>query len=343
MPEPVVSVVMPVYNAERHLRQAVESILKQTYRDFEFVIVDDGSTDGSSAILDEYEKTDSRVRLYKQDNHGLVFTLNRVCGLARGEYIARMDADDICFPTRLEEQVEFMTRNPRIGILGTWAEAIDEAGTLCYYMKPPTTPETIRWSMVFTNPVVHSSVMMRRTIGESLDFYRPETFIPEDFFLWMRALQMTQLTNLPRVLLKYRIMPQGFTAKHLEVTQPNAARLIQQEIAKRLNTEVSIDVARNIWEMAILQRYESISEIRAVDTLIEQLYLMENQRVSLSDSDLRFIRNDVAVKFRRLAKAAFKRSTWYAMKLGFKAIKLEPLLALRAMCRIVLGQSRIQS
>src|SRR5918996_2481069 len=114
---PKVSVVMPAYNAAVYLDEAVTSILNQTFREFEFIVINDGSTDDTVSILDKYEKSDSRIRVYHQENQGMIAALNRGCRLARGKYIARMDADDISLPRRFERQLEFMEGHPQIGIL----------------------------------------------------------------------------------------------------------------------------------------------------------------------------------------------------------------------------------
>src|SRR6266480_6486765 len=123
---PPISVVMPVYNSAGVVAEAVESILQQTFRDFEFIIVDDGSTDDTGEILHEYAQLDKRIRLYSQENSGLIEALNRYCRVAAGKYIARMDADDISLPARLEKQFRFMETHPEVGVLGTWIQDVDE-------------------------------------------------------------------------------------------------------------------------------------------------------------------------------------------------------------------------
>ena len=137
---PKISVVMPAYNAAEYLDEAIRSILNQTFRDFEFIIINDGSTDDSISILDKQQKLDSRIRVYHQENQGMIAALNRGCRLARGKYIARMDADDISLPGRLEKQLKYMERHPQIGILGTWIYSIDKNGfeksSLASFYKP---------------------------------------------------------------------------------------------------------------------------------------------------------------------------------------------------------------
>ena len=128
MSSPIVSVVMSVLNGERFLREAVESILDQSLREFEFIIINDGSTDFSGSILDSYQHKDPRLRVVHQENMGLVESLNRGCGLARGKYIARMDADDIAIQDRLRWQADFMETHPEVGVVGGAVEVIDTTG-----------------------------------------------------------------------------------------------------------------------------------------------------------------------------------------------------------------------
>src|SRR5947209_7771425 len=157
---PRLSVVMPVYNAASVVREAIESILNQTFSDFEFIIVDDGSTDDSGKILREYAGRDDRIRLYTQENHGLVASLNRYCRLANGRYIARMDADDISLPRRFEKQFHFLEAHPEVGILGTWIQDIDENGAPRTAWPVPTDPAVIQWFLMFGNCIAHPSVMV---------------------------------------------------------------------------------------------------------------------------------------------------------------------------------------
>jgi glycosyltransferase involved in cell wall biosynthesis len=144
---PRISVVMSVYNGEKYLRQAIESILQQTYTDFEFIIIDDGSTDSSREIIQSYD--DKRIRLViNEQNIGLTKSLNKGIRLAKGEFIARMDADDISLPQRFEKQVAYLDSHPEVGVLGTYANIIDHRGKIINNIIFPTEHETILWTML---------------------------------------------------------------------------------------------------------------------------------------------------------------------------------------------------
>ncbi len=201
---PVVSVVLPVYNCPRYVGQAIESVLEQTYADFELIVIDDGSTDETPDVLRRYE--DSRIRLITQANRGLATTLNRGIELARGRYIARQDQDDICFPDRLARQVTFLDANPACALLGTWAEIwIEDAKTDRAHRHPSDNP-TLQFELLLNNPFVHSSVMLRRAAlaevgGYSTDHGRQP---PEDYELWSRIARQFEVANIPEILHAYR-------------------------------------------------------------------------------------------------------------------------------------------
>lgn len=207
---PRVSVLMAAFNAERTLVEAVDSILKQTFADFEFIVVDDGSTDATGAILDTYQ--DARLRIIRQaTNQGLVAALNSGLEQARGHYVARMDADDISLPERLRRQVEWLDRHPEVAVLATNAIRLDGAGCPIEVMSTPfRSPEVVgRRLAAGLCPLIHSSVMARRQILQSLGGYRAQFRHAEDFDLWLRVLQSSQVYVLPEVLHLYRSNTDG--------------------------------------------------------------------------------------------------------------------------------------
>jgi hypothetical protein len=204
MSTPAVSVVMSVYNGGRHLPNAIESILNQSFNDFEFIIIDDGSTDDSPEALTYYSKRDSRVNVLRHDNRGLIDSLNRGCSLARGEYIARMDADDVAVTDRLLWQMQFMIANPRVAVLGGAAQFINDHGTILCNAQYPCDNKTIQSTLLHTNVFWHPAVLMRKA-----DFHRAGGYRriqdAEDYDLWLRMAEYGEMANLPQVILKYRV------------------------------------------------------------------------------------------------------------------------------------------
>jgi len=201
---PTLTVLMPVYNGEKYLRESIESILEQTFTDFDFLIVDDGSTDNSALIINSYN--DTRIKYLKNEkNLGIVHSLNRGLDLATGDYIARMDCDDISLPNRLEKQVLFMEGNPDIGISGTWVQIFGEQSNNAVW-KYPYDPKEISYALLFNSVLAHPSVIIRMSFLKNYGLrYDPEYIYAEDYNLWVVADNYFKLANIPEVLLKYRL------------------------------------------------------------------------------------------------------------------------------------------
>lgn len=221
--QPKVTVLMPVYNGAPYLAEAIQSVLQQTFTDFEFLIIDDGSTDNSAAVIQKFH--DTRIRLFQNStNLGLVASLNMGIKLAHGEFIARMDADDVCLPERLALQVAFMKAHREIGICGTWVEVIGEqSGQILRY---PTDPDAIKCAHLFGPALAHPTVMLRsKLLNETKLLYDPSYKHAEDFELWVRAAECTSLANIGKVLLYYRLNPQQVSKRHSEEQNFTAERV----------------------------------------------------------------------------------------------------------------------
>ncbi len=207
MKVPIVSVVMSVFNGERFLRDAVKSILEQSFREFEFIVVDDGSNDASGSILDSYATLDSRVVVHHQENKGLIESLNYACKRARGKYIARMDADDIAVRDRFLWQVAFLDAHPEVGVLGGAAEFINADGAPLGELSLPTDHRKISAALLHDCVILHPSVLVRKDVFLAAGGYRRVMVDAEDYDLWLRLAEQTQLANLNDVVLKRRHHP----------------------------------------------------------------------------------------------------------------------------------------
>jgi glycosyltransferase involved in cell wall biosynthesis len=316
---PTVSVVMPAFNAAEFLDEAVCSILDQTFRDFEFIIVDDGSSDNTAVILQKYVNADSRVKIIRQANEGMIPALNRGCRLAHGRFIARMDADDISLPQRIERQVEFLERHPEIGILGTWARRIDETGSIVGDWCLSPNPKVLKWSHFFHVCVIHPTVMMRREVLEKLNFYRPDATHAEDRDLWLRASAITEFSNVPEILLKFRIWGKSTSRRLGREYRETQTKLLALFISEFLKSDVSIEAAARLQGM----RLESLGDIRSTVELLERLYhtfLMEN---SLSSDEHKEISWLAAKKIGYLALRALRFSGLEFLSLFNRALKLD--------------------
>lgn len=201
---PKITVLMPVYNGEKYLREAIESILNQSYANFEFLIIDDASVDKSAEVIKSFG--DSRIRYLRNDqNLGLIGTLNRGLVVAKGEYIARMDQDDISLPERFAKQVAFLDRCPDVGVLGTAVQMIDSGGTLIdSALVFPDSPNCIEWSMYFFCPIAHPTVLMRKDVAMKVGGYSAVAVHAEDYDFWVRLSKVTRFSNLVETLLKLR-------------------------------------------------------------------------------------------------------------------------------------------
>lgn len=213
MSVPTVSVVMSVFNGQRFLCEAIDSILDQSFRDFELIVIDDGSTDGSVGILDSYQETDARVTVYHQSNKGLISSLNRGCDLARGKYVARMDADDVVIRFRLQYQVAFLEANPEVAVVGGAVEIINLAGGFVKTLSFPSRNCEIRSALLDWCPFIHPAVLIRRESLLSVGGYRQAVLDAEDYDLWLRMSERFHLANLAVVVLRYRVHPSQVSAR----------------------------------------------------------------------------------------------------------------------------------
>jgi glycosyltransferase involved in cell wall biosynthesis len=202
---PAVSVLMPVYNAGRFLAPAIESVLAQTLADFELIAINDGSTDGSCAVLQEFAARDARIRVVAQDNQGIVASLNRALALARAPLIARMDADDIARPDRFAKQVAFLQRYPEIAAVSGAMDVIDENGAYLRTDTFPTLPEAVARELDHRSCVCHPAAMVRTAVMRAVGGYRRIVQYAEDYDLWLRVAEVGGIANLPDVLLSYRL------------------------------------------------------------------------------------------------------------------------------------------
>jgi glycosyl transferase family 2 len=202
---PAVSVVMSVFNGERFVSEAIDSILAQTYRDFEFIIIDDGSTDRTPEILANYGRRDGRISVHRRANQGRCLSLNAGINIANGKYIARMDADDISLPDRLEEQIRFMDAHPEVGLLGGAFKLIGASGRVLRTIGFPSKDSEIRSAMLSCNPFAHPTVVIRKDVVTASGGYRRALLDADDYDLWLRVSERSRLANLEKCVLLYRI------------------------------------------------------------------------------------------------------------------------------------------
>ena len=237
---PELSVVLPVYNAEKFLRESIDSILSQTFKDFELIIINDGSTDSSEQIVQSY--TDSRIVYLKNDvNLKLIATLNRGINAARGRYIARIDADDRCHPSRFEQQVKFLDSHKDIDFCGTWANIIGLRGEKTGRIRNAGNPGLLSCLLFFTCPLLHPSIMGRSSVFKE-NGYDSEMLHVEDFELWNRLSRKgIRFANIPQYLIDYRWHGSNISVLNDDEQFESKLRVLQPQVSELLEREVSRD------------------------------------------------------------------------------------------------------
>ena len=245
MTSPPLSILLPAFNAERYVGAAVESILGQSFADFELLVVDDGSTDGTRAILDRFAASDPRVRLVSRPNRGLVATLNEMVDMARGDLLARMDADDIAEPSRLERQVGYLRDHPDCVMVGSRVLVIDPDGAPLRAMGDALSHDEIVNGLLAAagQLVYHPTIVMRADALRSVGSYRPGTFPAEDLDLFLRLAEVGRIVNLAEPLLRYREHLNKIGHKHAR-RQGEAVRAVLLEAHRRLGSTPSESIHR---------------------------------------------------------------------------------------------------
>jgi glycosyltransferase involved in cell wall biosynthesis len=224
--KPKVSVILPVYNGAKYVKQAIESVLRQTFSDFELIIINDGSTDGSLEIIKSSH--DPRIKIVDQENKGLITTLNTGIALSRAEHIARIDADDIWSnQDKLSRQMNYISQNPDCAVLGTWANIIDEDGNKISRLAYPKTDREIRSKILTKCCFVHPSVIFNKIMCEKAGGFNGQERYIEDYGLWLRMGQFGKFANIPEYLMSYRINKSGITQQKNYIQSQNSLAVIK--------------------------------------------------------------------------------------------------------------------
>jgi glycosyltransferase involved in cell wall biosynthesis len=248
---PKVSVVMSVYNGARYLAEAIESILGQTFTDFEFIIVNDGSTDCTGDILAEYTDRDQRlILLQNEQNLGLTRSLNKGLARASGQYIARQDADDISLPQRLQRQVAFLDEHPEVVLVSSNYEVIDEEGRQLRIERKSSESLVIAWYLLFVNYVGgHSVVMFRREQVMNLSGYAEDYRYAQDYQLWLRLANRGDIAILPEILLQWRSHGQSISSLVLSEQTEFALMAVKGNMRELTGIEFNPAELTELWQL----------------------------------------------------------------------------------------------
>jgi len=277
MEAPLVTVLMPVYNGEAYLSEAIESILLQSYTNFEFLILNDGSSDRSEEIIQSY--TDSRIRLINNaTNMQLIATLNRGLDLAQGKYIVRMDADDISLPQRIERQVEWLEKNPEYGLVGSWFEDFNGTDTI-RTIKYSSDDTHIRIRHLYQTHIAHPTAVLRKSVIDEHNLrFDPDFVHGEDYAFWVQMSAYCKLSNYPEMLVRKRDHPRNISNKYAQTQQDTCAKVKQKQFEK-----MGLSISRG--EIELYTRFAnpdwsfSKDEMEMMHILIEKM-ASENERTN---------------------------------------------------------------
>ncbi len=304
-----ISVILPMYNAERYIEESVQSILKQTYENFELIIIDDGSKDHSRALVKGIN--DRRIKYLYQSNSGMAASLNTGIESAKGEIIARQDADDISHPDRFEKQISFLTENPGCGLLGTWSNIFSDNSPGHAMHQHPTDNLLIKLFLLFDNPFVHSSVMIRKTVLDAVGNYDVnKSSLIQDYDLWSRVARNYTVANLPELLLDYRETEGGIS----RTTTDYSGDVIEQAM-ENMNffLEEKSDAVADI-ACLFHGRYKKLSKNISIEKIEKCFYKVTDRILSMNPGDASTF-NDMREKylesFRRKVKNYRQFGPWY--------------------------------
>ena len=270
----LISVLMPVRNGEAYLAEAVESVLAQTHRELELLVVDDGSDDETPSILASCR--DPRLQVVRQEPAGLVPALRRALAEARGDVLARMDADDVSLPERLERQLRALGADERLAVVGCAIETIDDTGRVTGSWALPADDAALRRRLLLRNPFTHGAVLIRRPAVESVGGYQAGYGANEDYDLWRRIARDWRLGAVPEVLYRYRVHPAAVTKTHVEERVAARERLrdelwLEPTLLRALDGERELAEARALAREALRRRRLALGVRLAANALRLQL------------------------------------------------------------------------
>lgn len=320
---PLISVIMSVRNGERYLRQALDSILNQSFKDFEFIVIDDASTDNTAEILKAYEEQDSRFRIIQNEqNLGLGENLARAVNLAEGEFIARMDADDISMPERLKVQSDFLLNQPEILVCGSDFEIIDADGFPKNKISVIKNLDILRWRLLLGSGMLvnHGIAMFRRSFFDKFGNYS-SLRTAQDFELWSRLFkeQPLPIANLDFCLLQYRIHQEAITTLAKPEQEENAINIRLKTISELLSTEVEKEVLI-AYRYPSLQ-YEDIG--RQIEKWIE-IYLKFVDKFQPDEESVKSIQLEMIERFNKYSRLPFQKKSPFRVSFNSILRKLPP-------------------
>lgn len=302
---PFISVLLPVYNGADYLEEAIESILNQTYKNFEIIIINDGSTDDSVSIVKQFN--DTRVRYYEQENHGLAYTLNRAIKLSRGKYLARQDQDDISLPERFEKQIAFMEAHPKVGMIGTWASILENKNLPKRSHKHSSSSLILKFELLFNNPFVHSSILIRKQALDEVGAYSTDTSRqpPEDYELWSRIARKFEISNIPEILHIYRNVPNSMSRDATNPLLDKVIKISAENITHVLGKE---NINPDIMNL-VLMTHNALNKISGKPNFKRMVSILNKAADNISDKsgvNRNLLRDEAKIRLKTLKRTYIK-------------------------------------
>ena len=304
---PAISVIMPVYNGEAYVGKAIESILSQTFTDFEFLIIDNASADRTSEVIAAFK--DPRIRIIKNPvNLGLIGSLNVGLQVARGKYVARMDHDDIAYPERFQKEYDFLDAHPEITIVGTWSTLINPEGKEMKDHRNALRSNVIKYELLWGNSLTHPSLLMRRKEIVELGGYDPLWVHTEDFNLYSRAIKKYKLANIPEPLLYYRVHGSSLTgsADSQAIIHENTKKMIRENISYYIPiTDEEHRLVTQVLIARLPNPKQQLKDVLAAHSLHKKIYqaFIQKEAPALDSQD----RGEVAGRYTARRNLMFKK------------------------------------
>lgn len=297
MSVPKISIILPVYNGERFVSNAIDSILNQTFTDFELIVIDDGSKDGTYDLLNDYKKKDSRIKVISRENKGLIATLNEGFSIARGEYIARQDDDDISHLSRFEKQVGFLDENLEYALCGTFYNVVDEKNKFIRKHFLPSSNENIQQHL-FDSCFGHGTIMLRRSMILDMPWYRKDALYVEDYDFFIRVAKKFKVYNIPEYLYDWCFRGESVSFGNYKAQRTN-------KIAIQMSHEQGLEFCD-----AQDKAFKSYTEAQYLENLAT-VYLLENKRIKSINHYLKSLSQEFSVKkFSKFMLAVINRKLW---------------------------------
>ena len=332
---PLVSVIMPIYKAEKYLSEALDSIFNQSFQNFEIIIVSDDTDEETMKILQYYSKNEPRLRIFHQKRKGLIESRNMCFEIARGEYLAIMDSDDISMSDRFQKQIDFFRQNPESGIVGSWIVQIDTKGNKIRDIRYPITKNGIVFHMLFHNCLANSSVMLKKEISLKIGKYQQEMAYAEDYDYWSRAILLTEISNIPEPLVLYRIHQQNVSSTHDELMKKRTSiirnRLFNRIIGKNNNPNEALLLEK----LSSDGKFNQNEEFKLASEFLQDVYQIFLKKYQPNKQELEEINHFICNLLVKIAISNRKMSYLNSISCIISSIKINPVITIMIIKKII--------